>query len=96
MGFIAVTLASVNIFGGFIVTQRMLSDVQEEETLRRSGANDMNETLSAFLYLVAVDLLHHGAARPVVAGDGARRQLLYGIVGMVIADRHHAGAAERA
>jgi H+-translocating NAD(P) transhydrogenase subunit alpha len=24
MGFIAVTLASVNIFGGFIVTQRML------------------------------------------------------------------------
>ena len=25
MGFIAVTLASVNIFGGFIVTQRMLS-----------------------------------------------------------------------
>lgn len=25
MGFLAVTLASVNIFGGFIVTQRMLS-----------------------------------------------------------------------
>jgi NAD(P) transhydrogenase subunit alpha len=25
MGFIAVTLASVNIFGGFIVTQRMLA-----------------------------------------------------------------------
>ncbi|NCP62749.1 MAG: NAD(P) transhydrogenase subunit alpha [Alphaproteobacteria bacterium] len=25
MGFIAVTLASINIFGGFIVTQRMLS-----------------------------------------------------------------------
>ena len=24
-GFIAVTLASVNIFGGFLVTQRMLS-----------------------------------------------------------------------
>jgi NAD(P) transhydrogenase subunit alpha len=24
-GFIAVTLASVNIFGGFVVTQRMLS-----------------------------------------------------------------------
>jgi len=24
MGFLAVTLASVNIFGGFIVTQRML------------------------------------------------------------------------
>jgi NAD(P) transhydrogenase subunit alpha len=25
MGFIAVTLASINIFGGFIVTQRMLA-----------------------------------------------------------------------
>jgi NAD(P) transhydrogenase subunit alpha len=25
MGFLAVVLASVNIFGGFIVTQRMLS-----------------------------------------------------------------------
>jgi len=25
MGFVAVTLASVNIFGGFIVTQRMLA-----------------------------------------------------------------------
>jgi NAD(P) transhydrogenase subunit alpha len=24
MGFVAVTLASINIFGGFIVTQRML------------------------------------------------------------------------
>jgi NAD(P) transhydrogenase subunit alpha len=25
MGFLAVTLASINIFGGFIVTQRMLA-----------------------------------------------------------------------
>jgi NAD(P) transhydrogenase subunit alpha len=25
MGFMAVTLASINIFGGFIVTQRMLA-----------------------------------------------------------------------
>ena len=30
MGFLAVVLASVNIFGGFIVTQRMLVHVQEE------------------------------------------------------------------
>ena len=30
MGFVAVTLASVNIFGGFIVTQRMLQMFQEE------------------------------------------------------------------
>ncbi|MEX0922708.1 MAG: NAD(P) transhydrogenase subunit alpha [Rhodovibrionaceae bacterium] len=31
MGFIAVTLASVNIFGGFIVTQRMLSMFKKKQ-----------------------------------------------------------------
>lgn len=31
MGFIAVTLASVNIFGGFIVTQRMLAMFKKKE-----------------------------------------------------------------
>jgi len=31
MGFIAVTLASVNIFGGFIVTQRMLGMFQRKK-----------------------------------------------------------------
>src|SRR5579872_2343555 len=31
MGFVAVTLASVNIFGGFIVTQRMLGMFQRKK-----------------------------------------------------------------
>ena len=31
MGFLAVTLASVNIFGGFIVTQRMLSMYKKKQ-----------------------------------------------------------------
>ena len=31
MGFIAVTLAAVNIFGGFIVTQRMLSMFKKKQ-----------------------------------------------------------------
>jgi H+-translocating NAD(P) transhydrogenase subunit alpha len=31
MGFVAVTLAAVNIFGGFIVTQRMLSMFQRKK-----------------------------------------------------------------
>ena len=30
-GFIAVTLASVNIFGGFMVTQRMLSMFRKKQ-----------------------------------------------------------------
>ncbi len=32
LGFLAVTLASVNIFGGFIVTQRMLSMFKKKKT----------------------------------------------------------------
>ena len=31
MGFVAVILASVNIFGGFVVTQRMLSKFRRKE-----------------------------------------------------------------
>ena len=31
MGFVAVTLASVNIFGGFIVTQRMLQMFKKKQ-----------------------------------------------------------------
>jgi NAD(P) transhydrogenase subunit alpha len=31
MGFIAIALASVNIFGGFLVTQRMLSMFRKKQ-----------------------------------------------------------------
>ena len=31
MGFLAVTLASVNIFGGFLVTQRMLAMFKKKQ-----------------------------------------------------------------
>jgi NAD(P) transhydrogenase subunit alpha len=34
LGFIAIVLASVNIFGGFIVTQRMLQMFKKKETKR--------------------------------------------------------------
>jgi NAD(P) transhydrogenase subunit alpha len=37
MGFIAVTLASVNIFGGFIVTYRMLSMFKKKPKAAESG-----------------------------------------------------------
>lgn len=35
LGFIAVVLASVNIFGGFMVTQRMLGMYKKKETKRQ-------------------------------------------------------------
>jgi NAD(P) transhydrogenase subunit alpha len=37
LGFVALVLASVNIFGGFLVTQRMLSMYKKKET-KREGA----------------------------------------------------------
>ncbi len=36
-GFVAVVLASINIFGGFIVTQRMLAMFQKKNNTRKSG-----------------------------------------------------------
>jgi NAD(P) transhydrogenase subunit alpha len=37
LGFIAVVLASVNIFGGFLVTQRMLGMYKRKETKREDS-----------------------------------------------------------
>ena len=37
MGFLAVTLASVNIFGGFIVTNRMLGMFKKKKTRAEAG-----------------------------------------------------------
>ena len=39
-GFIAVTVASVNIFGGFIVTQRMLSMFQKKSSPTKGGSHE--------------------------------------------------------
>lgn len=42
-GFIAVTIASINIFGGFIVTQRMLAMFQKK-TPAPAARNEVKET----------------------------------------------------
>ena len=34
MGFLAITLASVNVFGGFLVTRRMLEMFKKKENIR--------------------------------------------------------------
>ena len=39
LGFVALIFASVNIFGGFLVTQRMLGDVPEEKEVRTMPAS---------------------------------------------------------
>ena len=39
LGFIAVVLASVNIFGGFVVTQRMLAMFKKKEKVKVEGGS---------------------------------------------------------
>ena len=79
-GFVAVTLAAVNIFGGFIVTQRMLQNVSEERNSRAA----VSENLSAFFYLVA-SICFILALRGLSSPQTARAGNFYGIAGMVVA-----------
>ena len=55
MGFFAIILASINIFGGFIVTRRMLSMFKKKTSpeLSARGAATLSHNLPAILYLVA-------------------------------------------
>ena len=86
-GFVALMLASVNIFGGFLVTQRMLAHVQEEGLSRRP--------MSANLVRLPLPRrrrpVHPGAARAVASRPRAGRATCYGMVGMGIAIADHAG-----
>jgi NAD(P) transhydrogenase subunit alpha len=40
MGFVAVTLAAVNVFGGFLVTQRMLEMFKKKDRPKGKGAHE--------------------------------------------------------
>ena len=44
-GFLAVVLAAVNIFGGFLVTQRMLAMYKKKRKIK----NDLSKFISSFL-----------------------------------------------
>ena len=44
-GFLAIVLAAVNIFGGFLVTQRMLAMYKKKRKIK----NDLRKFVSAFL-----------------------------------------------
>ena len=79
MGFFAVMLASVNIFGGFIVTRRMLRMFK-----KKKGDPIMNETVTGFAYLAA-SVLFILSLRGLSSPETARRGNVFGIVGMVVA-----------
>jgi NAD/NADP transhydrogenase alpha subunit len=52
MGTVAVALAAVNVFGGFLVTQRMLEMFRKKEE-HCSGGQIMSMNLVTMLYLIA-------------------------------------------
>ena len=73
--------ASINIFGGFLVTQRMLAMYQKKKEV---GARAMNANIAALLYLVA-GVLFILALRGLSSPESSRRGNMLGMVGMAIA-----------
>ena len=47
-GFLAIALAAINIFGGFLVTQRMLAMYKKRKRIK----NDICEFISNFLFSI--------------------------------------------
>ena len=96
MGVLAVALAAVNVFGGFLVTRRMLEmfrkkDKKAAAAAKAEGALSMSMNLVTLLYLVAcvcfIQALK-GLSHPTTSIRGN----LFGMVGMAIAVAHHRGA----
>ncbi len=86
MGVLAVALAAVNIFGGFLVTRRMLEMFKEERPARQAdrGEEVMSLNVVTLLYLVAsvcfIQALK-GLSHPTTSIRGN----LFGMIGMAIA-----------
>ena len=98
MGVLAVALAAVNIFGGFLVTRRMLEMFRKKEKKasrrRREGEGEMSMNLVTLLYLAAsvcfIQALK-GLSHPTTSIRGN----LFGMIGMAIAAADHRGADRR-
>ena len=78
-GFLAIILAAVNIFGGFLVTQRMLAMYKKRKKDKMMSAN-----FSATLYLIS-GVLFILALRGLSSPETSRQGNLFGIIGMIIA-----------
>ena len=76
-GFLAIILAAVNIFGGFLVTQRMLQMYKRKKIV-------MSANLSALFYLIS-GILFILALRGLSSPETSRQGNYFGIAGMAIA-----------
>ena len=82
VGFVLVLLASLNVFGGYTVTERMLADVPAQGPGAKapggrrqvSAPTPRPPTGSTSRTSITVDLLHLRPALPELAEDGAARQ----------------------
>ena len=83
LGFVALTFASVNIFGGFLVTKRMLACSSASRS-EREPRSCMSADLAALFYLVA-GALFIMALRGLSNPETSRRGNLFGMIGMAIA-----------
>lgn len=74
-GTVAVALAAVNVFGGFLVTQRMLEMFRKKEPkVRRETSHELHHHEPGDDAVPGrLGVLHPGAERAVVAGHGAFR-----------------------
>ena len=79
-GFLAISLAAINIFGGFLVTQRMLAMYKKKKRERKM----ISANLSAIFYLVS-GVLFILALRGLSSPETSRQGNLFGILGMLIA-----------
>ena len=78
-GFIAIILAAINIFGGFLVTQRMLQMYKKRKIKR----NDFSKFSCNFLFDIRNFFIL--ALRGLSSPDTSRQGNYFGIAGMIIA-----------
>ncbi len=85
LGVVAVALVSINVFGGFLVTQRMLDMFRKKErSSRRDQGIAMSANQLALWYLVAA-VSFILALKGLSSPHTARRGNLFGMAGMAIA-----------
>ncbi len=89
MGTLAVALAAVNVFGGFLVTQRMLEMFKKKEPKKLAGKEGHDDRTRQHeprhaAVPCGVGLLHPGPQGPVPPAS-ARKGNTFGMIGMAIA-----------